>query len=136
MLLGIAVGAVYGSGILMAVWAAMLTSRSMQARGGLPYLPWTVAFVLVLLGMLFLIYGFFFRPRRVHLTEHAITLVIWDGSGKSLSRDQVESVQADDKRVVLRGAGKTLVVDRMFGPWEKLRAELVAWAGPERIRPA
>jgi hypothetical protein len=128
VILGMGIAAVYGAGILAAVWAAFLTSQAVHAGGGIPVSPWALAIFLVLAGMLAVIYGFFFRPREVRLDEYQVSILLWDGSGKTLSRHQLESIDTTDTNVILRGAGRTLVVDRMFADWKVLREALVAWA--------
>jgi hypothetical protein len=118
---------VYGSGILMVMYAAYLTIKAVHAGQGAPVLPWAAAFVLVVSGMLAVIYGFFFRPREARLSENQVAVVFWDGNGKVMDRSQVESMDVGRSRIVLKGAGKRLVVDRMYSGWDALRGELAAW---------
>lgn len=127
------VSVVYGGGILTAFWAGYLTKEAIRTGSGLPVLPWSLAFLGVIAGMLSVIYGFFFRPREVRLTEEKVSLLIWDGSGKSMRRDELESAEAGPSRVVLKGGGKTLVVDRRFAPWKTLREEMVKWADGAKL---
>jgi hypothetical protein len=118
---------VYGGGIAAVVWAAFLTMSSMRAGTGLPVLPWALAFVLVVSGMLAVIYGFFFRPRECRFDGSRIGLVYWDGNGKVMEKGAVESMEMGASRIVLRGGGKKLVVGSMFSDWKSLRGELAAW---------
>jgi len=118
---------VYGSGIGAEVWAGYLTMTSMRAGAGLPVLPWVLAFVLVVSGMLAVIYGFFFRPRECRLDGDRVGLVYWDGTGKVMDRSAVESMDLGTFRIILRGGGKKLVVGSMFSDWKSLRGELAAW---------
>ncbi|MDB5104943.1 MAG: hypothetical protein JWP91_2632 [Fibrobacteres bacterium] len=120
---------IYGSGIIMVVYAAYLTIRAVHAGQSAPVLPWAVAFVLVVSGMLGVIYGFFFRPREARLSENQIALVFWDGNGKVMDRDKVESVDVGASRIVLKSGGKRMVVGKMFSEWKALRGELGAWGG-------
>jgi hypothetical protein len=77
--------------------------------------------------MLAVIYGFFFRPRELRLSETQVALVNWDGNGKKMRRDQVQTVETGRRRIVLRGEGKSLVVPGIFRDWDKIREELSAW---------
>jgi hypothetical protein len=125
--LAVAACGVYGAGILTVMLAAYFTVKAAHASAPVPVLPWVAAFVLVVSGMLSIIYGFFFRPRELRLSEDQVALVYWDGNGKKMHRNQVETVRAGSARIVLRGGGKTLVVGRIFRDWDRIRAELGAW---------
>lgn len=118
---------IYGGGILTVMYAAFLTIKAAHAGQGTPLLPWVASFVLVVSGMMAVIYGFFFRPREARLSENQVAVVLWDGNGKVMDRSQVESMDVGRSRIVLKGAGKRLVVDRMYSGWDDLRAELSAW---------
>ena len=136
VLFGLFACSVYGSGIGMVVYAAYLTNKAVHAGNGMPIGPWLAALILVVSGMLSVIYGFFFRPRELRLTENQVAKVYWDGNGKVLDRKQVESVEAAPTRIVLRSAGKRFVVDRMFSKWPQLRGELGAWTPQNRAQGA
>ena len=125
--LAILASAVYGGGVLMAMWAAYLSVQAAHADRPIPAWPWLIAFTLVVGGMLSVIYGFFFRPRELRLAVDQVALVYWDGNGKKIRRDQVREVEAGPRRIVLRGPEKTLVVGRIFRDWDRIRAELGAW---------
>lgn len=118
---------IYGGGILTVMYAAFLTIKAAHAGQSTPFLPWAAAFVLVVSGMMAVIYGFFFRPREARLSESQVAVVFWDGNGKVMDRSQVESMDVGRSRIVLKGAGKRLVVDRMYSGWDALRGELSAW---------
>jgi hypothetical protein len=118
---------IYGSGIIMVMYAAFLSVRAVHAGQGLPVLPWVASFVLVVSGMLSVIYGFFFRPREARVSGTQVALVYWDGNGKVMDRAQVESLEVGASRVVLKGGGKRLVVSRMFSGFDSIRSELSAW---------
>ena len=120
---------VYGAGFGMVVYAAFLSVRAVHAGQSAPVLPWAAAFVLVVSGMLAVIYGFFFRPREARLSERQVALVFWDGNGKVMDRDQVETVEVRPSRIVLKGGGKRIVVNKMFSDWKRLSGELGAWRG-------
>jgi hypothetical protein len=125
--LGIA--AIYAAGIGMAGWAAALTAKVMHSGGdALPYAQWLGAFVIIIAGFLAVVYGIFFRPRELRVSEDEVKLVLWDGSGKFMKRVQLESFDATPSRLVLRGGGKTLVVGKMFEPWNEVRAAVENWA--------
>ncbi len=128
--LGLLVIAVYGGGIAAAGWAASLTAKAMRGEGGeIPYGPWALAFALIILGMLSVIYLIFFRPREVRVSEDEVKLALWDGSGKAVTRAQLEDCEAGASRIVLRGGGKRMVIDNRYQPWEDLRKTVEAWAG-------
>lgn len=118
---------IYGSGIIMVMYAAYLTIKAAHAGQAVPALPWVASFVLVVSGMMAVIYGFFFRPREARLSESQVAVVFWDGNGKVMDRAQVESMEVGRSRIVLKGAGKRVVVDRMYSGWDALRGELAAW---------
>jgi hypothetical protein len=118
---------VYGGGILTVMIAAWATVKSYHAHQGVPAMPWVAAFVLVVAGMLSVIYGFFFRPREARLSPTQVAVVYWDGNGKTMDRDKVESMDVGKSRIVLKGGGKRLVVSNMFAEWKTLREELAAW---------
>jgi hypothetical protein len=118
---------VYGSGIASVFWAAYTAINAVHANQSIPVLPWTVAFVLVVSGMLLVIYGFFFRPREARLSEDQVALVFWDGNGKVMDRKKVESMVVGRSRIVLKGGGKRMVVDKMFSDWPALKGELGGW---------
>jgi hypothetical protein len=124
---GIFACGVYGSGIVSVVCSAFLTIRAAHAGLPVPILPWAVSFVLIVSGMLAVIYGFFFRPREARLSESQVAVVFWDGNGKVMDRDKVESMDVGSSRIVLKGAGKRLVVGKMFSDWKRLSGELGAW---------
>ena len=137
-LLAIVASGIYGAGILMVMWSANVTVKAAHATQALPVLPWVISFALVVTGMLSVIYGFFFRPRELRISETQAALVYWDGNGKKIDRAQVRSVTAGRGRIVLRGPEKTLVVGRIFRDWGRIKAELTAWApqGDPLGRPA
>ena len=118
---------IYGSGILMVMYAAYLTIKAAHAGQGAPILPWIASFILVVSGMMAVIYGFFFRPREARLSENQVAVVFWDGNGKVMDRAQVESMDVGRSRIVLKGAGKRVVVGRMYSGWDALRGELATW---------
>ncbi len=130
VILAVAASGVYGSGILMVMWAANLTIKAAHASAPISPLPWVIALILVVGGMLSVIYGFFFRPRELRVSEEQVALVYWDGNGKKINRSQVRSVDTGPTRIVLRGPDKTLVVGRIFENWDSIKAELSAWAPP------
>ncbi|HKP98024.1 MAG TPA: hypothetical protein VJ385_19990 [Fibrobacteria bacterium] len=118
---------VYGAGILAVMFAAFSTVKAVHASQGIPVLPWAAAFVLVVSGMLSVIYGFFFRPRECRLSGEQVAIVYWDGNGKVMSRNQLESITVGRSRIVLVGGGKRLVVGRIYSGWKQLSGELGAW---------
>jgi hypothetical protein len=127
VLLAMLAAGIYGAGILAAIWAGRLTVHAAHASRSIPGWPWAITFVLVVGGMLTVIYGFFFRPRELRLAADRMALVLWDGNGKSIRRDEVRKVEAGPWRIVLRGEGRTLVVRRIFRDWDAIRAELEGW---------
>lgn len=131
-ILAVAACGVYGSGILMVMVSAWLSVKAAHAAAPIPVLPWAASFVLVVGGMLSVIYGFFFRPRELRISETQVALVYWDGNGKKFDRSQVESVEAGSGRIVLKGKGRKLVVGRIFNDWARIRAELEGWAPAPR----
>ena len=130
IILAIIAGGIYGSGILVAMWAANLSIKAAHAGAPVAVWPWFVALGLVVAGILSVLYGFFFRPRELRLSETQVAVVYWDGNGKKIRRDQVRQVAAGWRRIVLRGPEKTLVVTRIFRDWERIRAELAQWGKP------
>lgn len=118
----------YASGILMVMWSAWKTVQSAHASLPIPVLPWVYSFVLVVSGMLSIIYGFFFRPRELRISDTQVAVVYWDGNGKKMDRSQVESVAAGRGRIVLKGKGKKLVVGKIYMEWDRITAELGSWA--------
>lgn len=120
-------GAVYGSGILTVIYAAYLTIQAVHASRGIPVLPWIAAFTLVVSGIMSVVYGFFFRPRECRLNGSQVAVVYWDGNGKVMSRDQLESIDVGKSRIVLTGGGKRVVVARIYSGWKQLREELRSW---------
>ena len=120
---------IYGTGIIAAMWAAHLSVVAAHSDRAIPVWPWVLAFVFVVGGMLMVIYGFFFRPRELRLSATQVALVNWDGNGKKMRRDEVRAVADGPRRILLRGAGKTLVVPGIFREWERIREELSAWGG-------
>jgi hypothetical protein len=129
-ILAVVASAIYGSGILAAMWAANLTIKAAHAGLPMPVLPWAVAFAFVVVGILSVIYGFFFRPRELRLSDSQVAVVYWDGNGKKIRRDQVQQVETRGRRIVLRGPEKTLVIARIFKDWDRIKSELAAWAKP------
>jgi hypothetical protein len=126
------IAGIYALGILAAGWAAALTAKVMHGGGdAIPYTQWGLAFALVIAGILAVIYGVFFRPRELRVSDDEVKVVIWDGSGKSIPRAKLESCQAKGNRLVLRGGGTTLVIDKTFAPWDEVRAAVESWAGPK-----
>lgn len=123
---------VYGSGILMVMWSAWKSVQAAHASLPIPVLPWVCSFVLVVSGMLSVIYGFFFRPRELRISDTQVAVVYWDGNGKKMDRSQVESVAAGRSRIVLKGKGRKLVVGRIFLGWNLILAELGSWAPAPR----
>lgn len=130
-LLGIGTCLLYGAGLAAGGYAAHLSLEAVRGTQSVPILPWVAAFVLMVSGMLAVVYGFFFRPRAVEMNAEEVALIKWDGKGPSIRRDQVESVEAGDSRIVLRGRGKALSLGRIYSDWDGLRAALEAW-GPAR----
>ena len=126
-ILGLAVCSIYGGGITAAVWAGYETVEAAHSGGGIPILPWSLAFFFVISGMLSVIYGFFFRPREVRLTPESVAILWWDGNGKAMRRDQVEVVTIKTGKIVLRGGGETLKIGPIFSDWKALGQELHAW---------
>jgi hypothetical protein len=112
------------------MWAANLSIKAAHAGAPVAVWPWFVALGFVVAGILSVIYGFFFRPRELRLSETQVAVVYWDGNGKKIRRDQVRQVDAGWRRIVLRGPEKTLVVTRIFRDWERIRAELAQWGKP------
>lgn len=129
-ILAIVASGIYGSGVLVAMWAANLSIKAAHAGTPIAVWPWFLALGFVVGGILSVIYGFFFRPRELRLSETQVAVVYWDGNGKKISRDQVRQVDAGRRRIVLRGPEKTLVVNRIFRDWERIKAELAQWAKP------
>jgi hypothetical protein len=125
--LAVVASGVYGTGIIMAMWAAHLSIVAAHANRPIPPWPWAIAFVLVVGGMLAVIYGFFFRPRELRLSETQVAVVYWDGNGKKMRRDQIRTVETGRRRIVLRGPEKSLVVPGIFRDWDRIREELSAW---------
>lgn len=126
-ILAIIASGIYGSGILVAMWAANLSIKAAHAGAPIALWPWFLALGFVVAGILSVIYGFFFRPRELRLSETQVAVVYWDGNGKKIRRDQVRQVDAGRRRIVLRGPDKTLVVTRIFRDWDRIRAELAQW---------
>lgn len=118
---------VYGTGIVLAIWAANITVKAAHAGTPIAVWPWAIAFILVVSGMLAVIYGFFFRPRELRLSGDQAALVHWDGNGKKIGRAQVREVETGRNRIVLRGPEKTLVIPRIFRDWERISSQLEAW---------
>jgi hypothetical protein len=118
---------VYGAGILTVVLAAWATIKAVHAGLPIPVLPWIAAFILVVSGMLSVIYGFFFRPRECRLSGRQVAVVYWDGNGKLMERDQVESVEVGRSRIVLNGGGRKLIVRRIYSDWRELSGSLGSW---------
>lgn len=127
-LLGMVVCGIYGGGILSAVWAGHTTVEVAHSGGEIPILPWALAFVFVISGMLSVIYAFFFRPREVRLTDSAVAILWWDGNGKVMERSQVETVVVSGAKIMLRGGGETLVIPPIFFNANQLGDELKTWA--------
>lgn len=125
--LAVLASGVYGTGIIMAMWAAHLSVLAAHAERPVPVWPWALAFVFVVGGMLAVIYGFFFRPRELRISGNQVALVKWDGNGKKIRRDQVQTVETAGRRIILRGAEKSLVVPGIFREWDRIREELAAW---------
>ncbi len=128
ILLALLIISIYGGGISLAVWAGHTTVEAAHRGGEIPVLPWSFAFFFVILGMLSVIYGFFFRPREVRLADSIVGLTWWDGSCKAMTRSQVESVEVKFFQLVLRGGGETLMIPRIFSNWNRLTTELQSWA--------
>ena len=129
-ILAVIASGIYGSGILVAMWAANLSIKAAHAGHPIPVWPWAIAFAFVVVGILSVIYGFFFRPRELRLSESQVAVVYWDGNGKKIRRDQVRQVETGGRRIVLRGPEKTLVIARIFKDWDRIASELAAWAKP------
>jgi hypothetical protein len=127
--LAILASGIYGTGIIAAMWAAHASVVAAHSDRSIPALPWVIAFVFVVGGMLMVIYGFFFRPRELRVSATQVALVNWDGNGKKMRRDEVRTVEIGPRRILLRGTGKTLVVPGIFRDWERIREELSAWGG-------
>ncbi len=126
-ILGLLVASIYGGGIAAAVWAGYETVEAAHSGGGVPFFPWSMAFFFVILGMLSVIYAFFFRPREVRLTQDMVVILWWDGNGRAIRRDQVESVKVTGSRIVLRGSGETLKIGPIFSNWKVLGEEIKGW---------
>jgi hypothetical protein len=118
---------IYGGGILMVMYAAFATVKAVHAAQSIPVLPWVAAFVLVVSGMLSVIYGFFFRPREVRLNGEQVAVVYWDGNGRVMSRNQLDSISVGRSRIILTGGGKRVVVGRIYSGWKQLSGELGTW---------
>ena len=131
-ILAVAACGTYGSGILMVMWSAWKSVQAAHAGLPIPAIWWVFSFILVVSGMLSVIYGFFFRPRELRISESQVALVYWDGNGKKMDRSQVESVAAGRGSIVLKGKGKKLVVGRIFMGWDSIAAELGSWAPAPR----
>jgi hypothetical protein len=127
-ILAVVASGIYGSGILVAMWAANLTIKAAHAGQPIPVWPWAIAFAFVVVGILSVIYGFFFRPRELRLSDTQAAVVFWDGNGKKISRDQVSQVETGGRRIVLRGPEKTLVIAKIFRDWDRIKTELSGWA--------
>lgn len=127
-LLGLGTALLYGLGLGSGGWAAHLSLQAVRAGGDVAVLPWLFAFVFMVSGMLAVVYGFFFRPRAVEVTDEEVALVKWDGKGKSLRRDQVAAVDASNSAIVLTGPEGTLRIGRIFEDWQGIRDILQAWA--------
>lgn len=128
ILLGLVVVAIYGGGIVSAVWAGQLTVKVAHSGGELPILPWLSAFGFVILGMLSVVYAFFFRPREVRLSDSVVALLWWDGTGKAIKREQVETVKVSGAKIVLSGGGETLTIPPIFSDAKGLSERLKTWA--------
>lgn len=125
--LAVIASGIYGSGILVAMWAANLSVKAAHAGEPIPIWPWALAFGFVVVGILSVIYGFFFRPRELRLSGSQVAVVFWDGNGKKIRRDQVSQVETAGRRIVLRGPEKTLVIAGIFRDWDRIKSELAAW---------
>jgi hypothetical protein len=110
------------------MWSAWKSVQAAHAGLPIPATWWVFSFILVVGGMLSVIYGFFFRPRELRISDTQVALVYWDGNGRKMDRSQVESVAAGKGRIVLKGKGKKLVVARIFMDWARISAELGSWA--------
>jgi hypothetical protein len=130
VILALFAGGIYGSGVLEAMWAANLSIKAAHAGQPIPVWPWALAFAIVIAGILSVIYGFFFRPRELRLSESQVAVVYWDGNGKKIRRDQVTRVESGGRRIVLRGPEKTLVIARIFRDWDRIKSELDGWGKP------
>ena len=126
-LLGLVVVAIYGGGILSAVWAGQLTVKVTHSGGELPILPWLSAFLFVITGMLSVIYAFFFRPREVRLTDTAVAMLWWDGNGKTMKREVIETVRVSGSKITLTGGGETLIIPPIFLNAKVLGEQLKSW---------
>jgi hypothetical protein len=127
--LAIFASGIYGTGIIAAMWAAHRTVAAAHADRPVPVWPWAIAFAFVVGGMLMVIYGFFFRPRELRISATQVALVNWDGNGKKMRRDEVRTVETGPRRILLRGADRTLAVPGIFREWDRIRKELSAWGG-------
>jgi hypothetical protein len=126
-ILGLVVVAIYGGGILSAVWAGHMTVKVTHSGGELPILPWLSAFLFVITGMLSVIYAFFFRPREVRLTDSAVAMLWWDGNGKVMKREAIESVRISGSKITLTGGGETLTIPPIFLNAKVLGERLKTW---------
>ena len=117
----------YGTGIITVMWSAHLSVVAAHSSRSIPVWPWAISFILVVGGMLSVIYGFFFRPRELRVSDSQVAVVYWDGNGKKIRREEVRTVEAGRSRIVLRGAEKTLVVPGIFRDWDRIRRELSVW---------
>ncbi len=127
VILACIVTAIYGGGILMAVRAGYATIASAHAGGPIPYFEWSLAFFFVILGMLSVIYAFFFRPREARLSEDLIALVWWDGSCKALSRSEVVRVDCKGSKIRIEGKDLTLNIPNIFSNQNILAEKLKTW---------
>lgn len=134
-LFGLGTSLLYGLGLGSGGWAAHLSLQAVRAGREVAVVPWILAFVFMVSGMLAVVYGFFFRPRAVEVSDDEVALVKWDGKGKSLRRDQVASVKASGSSIVLSGPAGSLRIGRIYEDWQGMRESLQAWAEPGR-RPA
>lgn len=118
----------YGAGLAAGGYAAHLSLQAVRGTESVPILPWVAAFVLMVSGMLAVVYGFFFRPRAVEVNQDEVALIKWDGKGRSLRRDEVESVESGRSRITLRAGSKTFSLSRIYSDWDGLRATLQSWS--------
>lgn len=126
-LLAIMVVAIYGGGILMAVWAGSQTVTAAHNGGDIPVFAWSCAFILIISGMLAVVYAFFFRPREARITDEEVALFWWDGSGKGLKRSEVKKIEKKFGKIVVSSETEKLTIPSIFVELESLEKKIAAW---------
>jgi hypothetical protein len=121
----------YAAGLGFGGWAATVSLAAVRSGREVPWAPWLLAFLFMVSGMLFVVYGFFFRPRAVEIDNEEVSLVKWDGKGNFMRREELQSVKGGSSRILLRSHDTELSIPRIFTDWNTLCGQLESWRLPQ-----